>query len=179
MTAIEPTSIHILLSVTIRQATQKDLRALEWYGQFAHFRELFRRSYREQLAGRRLLLVADSGGYIIGRIFIQFIGANPAVADGYSRGYLYSFYVIDLFRGQGIGTQLIDTAECILSERGFEWATLAVAKENQRALKLYQHRGYQLFGEHRQVWHYTDHKGVRREVFEPSWMLEKRLISSS
>lgn len=179
MTAIEPFSIHIQLPIIIRQAEQSDLRALEWYGQFAHFRALFRRSYREQLAGRRLLLVADSGGYVIGRLFIQFVGPNPQVADGYSRGYLYSFHVTELFRGYGIGTRLIESAETILVERGFEWATLAVAKNNLRALKLYRRRGYQLFGENHHVWRYTDHKGVRREIFEPSWMLEKHLTLSS
>ena len=37
---------------------EEDLPKLEWYGEYLHFRRVFRRAYDDQLAGRRLMLLA-------------------------------------------------------------------------------------------------------------------------
>lgn len=163
------------LPFVIRQATREDLKNLEWHGQFRHYRHLFRRSYREQQQGNRALLVAVLNNYPIARLFMQYRGRNHSLANGKTRGYLYSFYVMEMFRGQGIGTHLLNAAESLFKQRHYKTVTIAVAKDNTRALMLYQRCGYQVFGEDPGKWEYRDHRGRLRQVHEPCWLLEKAL----
>lgn len=175
MTAREDVSLWIELNIQLRYADADDLPKLEWYGQYSHYRGLYQRAYQEQLQGRRLMLVAECGGFPIGQVFVQFNSADPMVADGDTRGYLYSLRVMEMFRGHGIGTRLIEEAEGDLVDRGFQWATIAVAKTNDGALRLYQRNGYRRFREDEGRWSYRDERGQRRAINEPCWILEKRI----
>jgi len=165
------------LPFVIRYATRDDVIKLEWHGQFRHYRYLFRRSYREQQRGNRALLVAVLNDYPIARLFMQFRGCNRKMVDGKTRGYLYSFYVMDMFQGQGIGTRLLNAAEALFFHRHYKTVTIAVAKDNPRAFALYQRHGYTIFGEDPGNWEYRDHRGRLRQVHEPCWLLEKELSS--
>lgn len=167
--------LNISLMVQIRPCIANDLEKLEWNGQFSHFRNLFLRSYREHESGRRHILIADCQDYPIGRLFIQLDSRNRRIANGYDRGYLYSFHVMEILRGFGIGTALMQAAENHLIVEGFGFATVAVAKQNERALNLYQRLNYRIFGEDPGRWRYLDHEGHVREVDEPCWLLEKQL----
>lgn len=173
MTALDPPSLTVEMSIHVRLAQKADLPLLEWYGQYSHFRNLYRRAFREQQAGRRLMLIADCGGFPIGQIFIHMRPQMSAGEQAY--GYLYSFRVMDLFRGHGIGSFLLQQAETALIERGYNRAAIAVAKNNPRATSLYERRGYRRYGEDAGHWQYKDHLGVVRQVHEPCWLLEKLL----
>ncbi|MCU0514033.1 MAG: GNAT family N-acetyltransferase [Anaerolineae bacterium] len=168
-------SFSIQLAITIRQMQERDLPLLEWHGEFEHFRQVFRRSYQDQHSGRRCLLVADCNQYPVGRLFILYESRNQYLADGHQRAYLYSFAVLPLFRRQQIGTRLILAAEEILRRQHYSRATIAVAQDNEGALRLYQRHGYTIFGEDDGRWRYTDHRGMTRHVYEPCWLLEKTL----
>lgn len=172
-------SLTLTLPVTIRQMRQADLPLLEWYGEYKHFRNVFARSFNDQAAGKRYLLVADCNHFPIGRLFILFQSRNTRIADGYSRAYLYSFAVLSVFQRQGIGSRLIHAAEAVLKQHQFELATIAVAQDNDGALRLYQRQGYVIFGEDDGRWRYTDHRGITRQVHEPCWLLEKHLVTES
>lgn len=176
MTAHEQASMSIQVPVVFRVAESADVHKLEWYGQYMHFRNLLRRAYQEQLRGRRLMLVADVNGFPVGQVFIQLESNNPFVADGLTRAYLYSFRVMEMFRGLGIGTRLLQEAESRLMERGYRIAMLSVAKTNHGALRLYERNGYVIVRDDPGRWSYIDHRGVTRYVEEPSWMLEKPLV---
>lgn len=172
MTAIDQPTLTIPLAITLRAAVREDLPKLEWYGLYAHYRNLFRRAYREQQLGRRLMLVADCNNFPIGHLFIQFI--NPG--DGSEgRAYLYSFRVMEMFRGQGIGTRLMQEAETIIRQRGYSRVTISVAKANPDAKRLYERLGYQVFAQDEGRWRYADHRGNIRTVHEPCWMLHKQI----
>lgn len=180
MTTINPPPpIPIQLEIHLRLASAADLPHLEWFGQYSHFRNLFRRAYREQGEGRRLMIIADCNDFPIGHIFVQLASKRqPQAQVGVKRAYFYSLRVMPMFRGQGVGTRLILEAERQVMERGFAWATIAVAKDNDPALRLYQRLGYRIFREDDGIWSYTDHRGERKTVHEPCWLLEKLLISS-
>ena len=167
--------IRLAVDLTIRKVRCDDLPKLEWYGQFEHFRRIFRRAYKEQKAGKRLLLIADMNGFPVARLFIQFQGENAILVDGSQRGYLYSLHVLDMFRRQGIGSRLIAVAEQVLRQRHYAIATIAVAKDNDGALRLYQRHGYDIFEENEGRWRYTDHRGNLRRVHEPCYFLAKTL----
>lgn len=174
MTALENPTFTVSVPIHFRTATQQDLPKMEWYGQYIHYRNMFRRAYRDQQIGKRLILLADSNDFPIGHIFILFI--NPS-KTGYEekRGYLYSLRVMEMFRGCGIGTQLIHEAENIMIERGYHWSTIAVAKTNNGAHRLYERLGYEVFGDDPGNWSYFDHEGRVRQVQEPCWLLQKEI----
>lgn len=174
MTALERTRINISLSVEFRLANIEDLPKLEWYGQYTHYRNLFRRAFREQLLGKRVMLIADSHDFPIGYLFIQLLNPDENNED-YKRAYLYSLRVMEMFRGYGIGTQLMHEAENLLLDRDFHVAMIAVSKENYRARHLYEHLGYQIFADDPGTWNYVDHEGRTRYVNEPCWLLQKEI----
>jgi len=163
------------IPVTLRMAVRADLAKLEWYGQYTHYRQLFRRAFRDQQAGRRFILVATTNDFPVGMVIIQLQSNERKVADGVTRAYLYSLRVMEMFRGHGIGTRLILEAEAILRERGITWTTIAVAKDNPHARRLYERLGYSIFAEDTGQWSYIDHKGESRVVNEPCWILEKQI----
>lgn len=174
MTVFEhPTTVTIPIAVTLRLANAKDLPKLEWYGQYRHFRSMFQRTFREQEAGHRLMLLADMNNFPIGHIFIQ-LRTNTGSSDR-QQAYFYSFRVMEMFRRQGIGTLLLREAELLTLERHIHWVTIAAAKDNAGARRLYERLGYYVYGDDDGSWHYTDHRGRIHHVTEPCWLLEKHL----
>jgi ribosomal protein S18 acetylase RimI-like enzyme len=164
----QPLSSMLLhVPVVLRLAEQSDLPKLEWYGQYTHFRTLFRRTFREQQHGKRLMIVADCNDFPIGQVFVQLTPGE--------RAYLYALRVMEMFRGQGIGTALIAEAERLATGRSIYRATIAAAKDNPRARELYERQGYRVYADDPGYWSYVDHKGVNQFVHEPCWLLEKRL----
>lgn len=169
MTLYDEIALDLRLRIQLRVAQKEDIPKLEWYGQYRHFRNLFRRTFQDQQAGKRLMLLADLNHFPIGHIFIHFKVAERPYA------YLYSFRVMEMFQSQGIGTRLIQTAEELVLQRGMSQVTIAVAKTNEAALRLYQRLEYHVFSEDEGHWHYRDHRGNLRHVHEPCWLLEKSL----
>ena len=176
MTAREQTSLPITLDIDLRLAVKDDLPKLEWFGQYSHYRVLFRRAFREQQQGRRLMLVADCNNFPIGHIFMQFSSGEPSVADGETRAYFYAFRVMEMFRGRGIGSALLEEAESLVIARGYTWTTIAVAKDNDGARRLYERLNYRIFRDDPGQWSYRDQHGEMRWVNEPCWLMEKRLL---
>ncbi len=170
---------HVLtldINVEIRLAREGDLPRMEWYGLYKHYRRLFRQTYQAQLAGSRLMWVAIANGFPIGQIFVRLKGNDPALVRTGERAYLYSLRVMEAFRGRGLGTRLILTAEDDLIRRGYRWATIAAAFQNPAARRLYERLGYRVFGEDPGRWQYIDHNGELCMVEEPCWLLEKQLV---
>ena len=173
MTALDPqAALAVQLAVRLRPATAEDLPKLEWYGQYKHFRNIFLRTFHEQKAGNRLMLLADVNNFPVGQLFIHFKD-RPY---GRVRAYFYSFRVMEMFRSQGIGTRMLQEAEAIALDRGIRRATIAAAKTNMQARRLYERLGYRVFRDDAGYWHYVDHLGQTREMNEPCWILEKKLI---
>jgi len=171
MTALEHPSINIEIPVTLRAATAEDLPKLEWYGQYKHFRNMFRRTFREQQAGRRLMLLAVFNNFPIGHVFVQLRSASRRRP----RAYFYSFRVMEMFRGQGVGTWLLTSAESIAFDHGLRRTAIAAAKDNKDARRLYERLGYHIYGDDAGQWSYIDHRGRICHVSEPCWLLEKTL----
>jgi ribosomal protein S18 acetylase RimI-like enzyme len=161
----------------IRPVEERDLPALEWNGDFRHFRRLFRQAYEDMRLGSRQLLLLESPttGEVIGQIFIQWNSSDPRYADGCRRGYLYALRVKPSHRDRGLGTRLLDAAEEELMRRGMNTASIGVEKNNPRARALYERQGYRIVAEDPGRWSYIDDEGNLREVVEPAWLMEKNL----
>jgi ribosomal protein S18 acetylase RimI-like enzyme len=162
--------------VIIRQIARRDLIALEWGGEFSHFRQVYENAFQRTKSGLSLMWVAEilEEG-IIGQAFVQLISDRVDLADGINRAYLYSFRVKPEYRNLGVGTKILDTIENDLIQRGFKSVTLNVAKENVRAQGMYLNRGYQIIAPESGIWSYPDEKGVWHKVVEPAWRMEKFL----
>ncbi|MDO9122059.1 MAG: GNAT family N-acetyltransferase [Anaerolineaceae bacterium] len=170
------TDSEIAESIIIRPLQNTDLPALEWDGEYLHFRNVFADVYKKVEKGTVKAWVAVSqDGRMIGQVFLQLSSERRELADGWNRGYLYSLRVRKSWQNQGVGSRLMDVVEDDLRKIGFTRVTLNVARDNQGAVRLYSRLGYQIVAEEPGVWSYPDHEGVWRTVTEPSWRMEKRL----
>ena len=168
----------LLDSLLVRHVQKNDLPALEWDGEYRHFRRVFADAYERYRMGYSIMWVADlpaPGPGIIGQVFIQLTCDRPELADGDERAYLYSFRVRSQFRGKGIGTRILDVVENDLVERGFNYVTLNVARDNYSAQRLYSRHGYRIIAPEAGLWSYPDEYGIWHHVEEPAWRMEKRL----
>jgi ribosomal protein S18 acetylase RimI-like enzyme len=82
---------------------------------------------------------------------------------------------MDAFQRQGIGSALLREAEMLLRERNYASVSIAAAKENVGARRLYERHGFRVIAEDAGRWSYVDHEGVTHYVNEPCWILEKTL----
>ena len=171
-----PVSSQLSGDINIRQLIRRDLPDLEWDGEYICYRRLYQEIYINACNGKAVLWVVDidSAG-LIGQLFVQLHSPRPELADGSERAYIYAFRVKEAFRGYGIGSLLMATAEEDLRERCFQRVTLNVSKENHSALKFYRNHGYKVISHEPGRWFFIDHLGIRREVNDPSWRLEKRI----
>jgi len=165
-----------LLQVVIRTATQDDLPALEWNGELKHFRRLFADAYHRMERDEAVIWIAElNGAGLVGQLFLSMRSGRPELSDGSTRGYIYGVRVRTEYRNRGIGTRLMLAAETELIDRGFSFATLNVGRDNPKAQGLYERLGYRVVAPESGRWSYDDENGVRREVFEPAWRMEKSL----
>ncbi|MBN1667261.1 MAG: GNAT family N-acetyltransferase [Anaerolineales bacterium] len=168
--------IRMLDQLIIRLARRQDLPALEWEGEFTHYRNIFREAYQRYQKGETLLWIAELGQFgLVGQAFVQLQGTQPDLADGQERAYIYSIRVRPIYQNQGIGTRLLRTIEADLVARQYRYATLNVAKDNQSARRLYERLGYHVVAHEAGRWSYVDHRGKRQHVHEPAWRMEKNL----
>ena len=168
--------ISLLEQVVIRHVTHEDLPVLEWEGEYRHFRRLFADAFRRSQRGESVLWIAELPGRgIIGQVFIQLDGIQSSLADGQERAYIYGFRVRPEFRGEGVGSLLLATAETDLRRRCFVKVALNVGRDNPAARRLYERFGYGVVAAEPGVWSYLDEQGRLRQVNEPAWRMEKQI----
>ena len=167
---------HWMEDVIIRLLNETDLPALEWDGEFTHFRRMYADAFKRQQRGFSILWVAELPGYgIIGQVFIQLICDRHELADGLYRAYLYSFRIKPPFRSAGLGGRMLAIVEADLKQRHYNRITLNVAKTNTRAQKMYEAHGYRAVAHEPGCWSYIDHEGNWQHVEEPAWRMEKAI----
>ncbi len=162
--------------IIIRPMERTDLPALEWEGEFIHFRRVFEDVYNKVEKGlaKSWVAVTDQG-FMVGQVFLQLSSDRHELADGWNRAYLYSFRIRPEFQNKGIGTRIYAEIEKTLQQMDFKRITLNVARDNQGAIRLYNRLGFQIVAEEPGVWSFPDHLGQWRTYTEPSWRMEKRL----
>jgi len=176
MTVSHPETTVDLDEMIIRQVKKTDLPALEWEGEYQHYRPMFADLYRQTRVGRTLMWVIETPqSEIIGQAFVLLKSSERDAADGRDRAYVFAFRIKPQWRNKGIGKYLMDFIETDLRQRGFKTITLNVAKDNHDALRLYHRLGYQVMGPRAGRWSYRDHLGEVHHVNEPAWRMMKEL----
>ena len=167
----------LLSQIYIRLVDRQDLPALEWDGEYAHFRRLYREVYQSASQGQALMWMAELASTgIVGQVFVQLNSARKELADGLKRAYVYGFRVRPAYQNKGIGSMLLSTIEIDLVKRNFEWVTLNVGRQNTRARRFYERHGYQIVASESGDWSYLDELNRRHEVHEPAWRMQKYIL---
>lgn len=165
-----------IIGLAIRLVDREDLPALEWNGEYKHFRNLYQDAFRGMQRGDALMWMADLPNFgLVGQVFVSLNSSRPELADGKNRAYVYGFRVRPQYRKMGIGTHLMQVVEKDLYQRGYRLITLNVARVNHGALRLYNRLGYAISAPEPGNWYYFDEKGARHDVHEPAWRMEKSL----
>lgn len=168
-------SSFAMTDLIIRSLREEDLPALEWDGEYRHFRRLYRRFYEQMRAGQRMILVAVVDQEIIGQTFVQYFIHRVDLPAALVPGYLHAVRVKPAFRNQGIGTILIEQSEQVLVRKGMNCCVIAVDVENEAARRLYERLGYRHFADDDGEWSYVDDQGTYRFVSNPANLLLKEL----
>ena len=153
------------MDFTTRPLEARDLLPLEWGGAYSHFRHKHRTDYDRSLRGEIYYLIADIAGFPAGQLIFKTHDSSPEnsyLADGITRGYLFSLRVHPDYRRQGLGLALTQAAEAALKAKGFTLATICVEKTNTYALNLYEKWGYKIVRDHTGYWSYQDIDGTTK-----------------
>lgn len=165
--------------VNIRAVRSSDLSALEWGGEYSHFRLLYKDIFQGTLRGEALMWLAELElDGVIGQLFVQLVSHRNELADGHKRAYIYGFRIQAKYRKQGVGSCMLLAAEEDLLKRGYRWLNLNVGRDNVSARRFYEQHGFQVVGPEPGRWSYIDDQGNRRQVVEPAWRMEKDMLSS-
>jgi ribosomal protein S18 acetylase RimI-like enzyme len=171
-----PAQTGWLARVRLHTAGQADLVDLEWGGEYTHFRRMYGQVFLDAQKGKAIIWVAQlpSAG-LIGQVFVHLHSLHLELANGVTRAYLYGFRIKPPYRRQGLGSLMLRTVEADLLKRGYTLVTLNVARDNPDARRFYERYGYQVVGDEPGRWSYLDDQGLRRDVYEPAYRMEKRI----
>ena len=78
-----------LAEVQCRYLVHADLPALEWNGEYTHFRRLYQDAFESAQHGHALLWVVEvQGAGLIGQAFVQLSSSRRELADGVTKAYV-------------------------------------------------------------------------------------------
>ena len=125
----------------IRMANGEEMLKLWGYPDVDSASPTARYFYHHISAGNALFWTLDHDGKLIGELYVFLnIEEDRDFADGSTTAYLCAFRVQKEYRGQGLGTRMMNTALADLKSRGFLRATIGV--DDARNEKLYHRLGF-------------------------------------
>lgn len=128
--------------MTIRLATTLDIPSIAALKQISD-KERYLHRIKESQAGKAAYLLVEQAGQIVGQVFLKYDGTpeHPEYPN------MEDLLVAERFRGQGIGTLLIDECENRVRSKGFKTIGLSVNPTlNAQAMSLYEKLGYTSLG---------------------------------
>ena len=139
----------------IRPLTPKDVLEFKAWrnpGQDSDLEYLIEMEIEEHYSGKRLLLVGELEGRLVGTIQLVYKHGDPLMADGCKSAYVQALEVHPDFRRKGVATQLLNRLEHEAKGKRFSHLTLMVEPDNEAALQLYFKHGYKKFKEGQDSW---------------------------
>jgi ribosomal protein S18 acetylase RimI-like enzyme len=146
------------VEVIIRPLTAQDIEQfVAWRGGDDYKDNIVRKEIQEHLVGRRVLLVAEASGQLVGTVQFVPTHEDKDLADGETTAYLEALEVREDYRKRGLGTHLVRTVERISIERGFRRLTFMVEPDNEPALSLYRRLGFEASKNSSELWRGKPH----------------------
>ena len=125
----------------IRKASGEEMLALWGYEDARQAPPTARFFYHNISSGNAVFWTVDHDGALIGELYAFLnIEEDKDFADGSAAAYLCAFRVKKEFRGQGLGSGMMEAALADLKLRGFRRATIGAGEE--RNLRLYRRMGF-------------------------------------
>ncbi|HKW06362.1 MAG TPA: GNAT family N-acetyltransferase [Candidatus Dormibacteraeota bacterium] len=157
--------VEINMVVHIRRAGEADLASLSTWSSAVND------AFRPAIAagGHTVLVGRANDRFPIAQMLVTFTSADKEV------GVLSHLVVLGGFRGQGIGSALLEEGHRLLKEAGRSMSQLAVEKDNVEAIRLYGRAGYEICGESVETWPEPTPDGRVSPVDHPSWVMRKTL----
>lgn len=126
----------------IRKATGDEMLKLWGYPDVVSSSPTAKFFWRNIASGNAVFWTLDNDGDLIGELYVFMDLDDKDFADGKSTAYLCAFRVKEGYRGQGLGSSLINTALAELKENGFRSATIGVGSDKPQNIRLYRRLGF-------------------------------------
>ncbi len=127
----------------VRKATADEMLKLWGYQDISDASPTAKFFYSNISSGNAVFWALDHAGELIGELYVFFnIAGEKAFADGTATAYLCAFRVQKQYRGQGLGSRLMDAALADLKSSGFQHATIGVGLREERNQRIYHHMGF-------------------------------------
>lgn len=91
-----------------------------------------------------IVLVAEDKGSIVGYLAGK-IGKRPPVFEVDKRGEIWSGYVLEEYRGHGVGRELTERMLRWFKEGGIKYVELSVDSRNELGCKVWKSLGFETF----------------------------------
>ena len=126
----------------IRKATGEEMLSLWGYQGVENAPCTAKFFYQNITSSNAVFWTLDHNGELIGELYVFLDLEDNDFADGTSRAYFCAFRVKPEYRGQGLGSRLMEKAIAELKENGFRSATIGVAMDEPQNIKLYHRMGF-------------------------------------
>ena len=127
----------------IRKASGEEMLKLWDYPDVNALSPTARFFYRNIVSGNADFWTLEHEGELIGELYaFRDIPEDRDFADGKTTAYLCAFRVRKDFRGQGLGSRLMETILADLRAEGFQRVTIGVGPEEEQNVRLYRRMGF-------------------------------------
>ena len=129
-------------AMQIRKATGEEMLKLWGYRDEKDSSPTAKFFYRHLTSGNAVFWTADNNGKLIGELYVFRDLEDKDFADGKDTAYLCAFRIREAYRGQGLGSRLMNAALAELKETGFRRATIGVGSDKPQNIRLYRRFGF-------------------------------------
>ena len=98
--------------------------------------------YKNIESGNAVFWSVRCAGEIVGELYTFYDLEDKDFADGRITAYLCAFRVEKSYRGQGLGSMLMEAALSHLKENGYTHATIGVGMTEEDNKAMYRHMGF-------------------------------------
>ena len=99
--------------------------------------------FRAMDEGRRQVWIAETEGYLVSTITLEWISDDRQLADGRTAAHISNLVVHPSYRKRGIARGLLGAVERAAYQRGCSVITIGVDDGNDYARRIYQRMGYE------------------------------------
>ena len=126
----------------IRKATGEEMLKLWGYPDVVSSSPTAKFFWRNIASGNAVFWTLDNDGDLIGELYVFMDLDDKDFADGKNTAYLCAFRVKEGYRGQGLGSSLMNAALAELKESGFRSATIGVGSDKPQNIRQYRRLGF-------------------------------------
>ncbi len=162
--------------VTIRLMKEEDLPEIEWGGEYARYRKVYREVFHNFQKGISLPYIAETeDDGIIGQVFLTRKEPNPSYSPRSRYFFLSSFRIKPAFRDKGLGSKMLQICFREVRNHRLRDIFLNCSKDNNRARRFYEKNGFRVVRIDEGTWTYINNEGLVVSEPQNSYLMKKTL----